>query len=209
MDNESWVKSVYQKGINCYNKRADCIAQAVEKKMSLGNKSLVPYGMYPPDIKIYILTCNKNYGHLTKREKSAEYKYYFNKDGKVILTEHYNPHKPISDEPVLIHCFFFEYTENEVNIICTEGDTNRISFVAKCEFNDERRLTRYLKGEYSNYKETLGDEDIYLREMLFKYDNKDMYVTYNIYHRNLAKNYEPIIKTELYLCNENGIIKEL
>jgi len=84
----------------------------------------------------------------------------------------------------LVHCFFFEYSEREVKIICTESDTNTIAFVAKCEFNNEKQLTRYLEGIYTKH----GNGEIYIKQWNYTYNANDIYVSFNIYSRDLTEN---------------------
>jgi len=69
MENVNFIISQYLIPINAQQMRKECIEQSFEIKMSSGNKAHVPYGLYPPDMNIYILTRNRNYGRLTKRKK--------------------------------------------------------------------------------------------------------------------------------------------
>lgn len=208
MENVNFIISQYLIPINAQQMRKECIEQTFEIKMSSGNKAHVPYGLYPPDKKVYILYASKKIGHITKIEQDAEYKYYFNKDGKIILIEHYEPHKGNLNESFLLSCIFYEYQDDKIHIICTHRNTNKITFVANCEFNKDGELVRYLCGEYIKFTKKISFETVSYKELILKYNKKDINITYNIFYKDLLKDAQPSKKTESYVYRNDLLFGE-
>ena len=203
MNNLDYIKSVYEKGFDCQQKREECIANAAEVRMSRGNTSYSAYGMYPPDMNIYILLCSKKYGHLTKKEKGIDNKYFFNKDGKVILMETYSPGSFLGYDVKPYLCTFFEYAEKDVNIVICRLTKNEIAGVAKCEFNDNGQLIHYFEGNY----DIDFTKSFRYTEMFYEYIGEEVHVTFNTYGEAF-KNSPPLTTTSKYICC-NGEIKEI
>ncbi len=202
MDNLEYIKSIYAKGINCQQRYVECIARATEVQMSRGNTSYSPYGMYPPDMNIYILMSSKKYGHLTKKEKGIDNKYYFDEDGKVILMETYSPQSEIGYDIKPYLCTFFDYNKSTIDIVICRINKNEIAGVAKCDFNDKGQLIHYLEGDYDSFSDAIR-----YTEMFYDYKGEEVHVTYNTYGE-ITKNTKPLTSTRRYVCC-NGINKEI
>ncbi len=213
MDNVEYIQKIYWKGINCVQRRKECIENAVEVRMSRGNTSYSTYGMYPPDMNIYILMGSKKYGHLTKREKGIDNKYYFNSEGKVTLLETYSPNTELDygpDHPEL--CAFFEYGDKTVDIVTCRRTSNDIAQVARCEFYDDGRLARYLEGSLGpimQYMDGIPEySDVMYHETVYDYVGCDVFVDYNRFYKSYRRESPSELSTTRYLCRD-GNIKEI
>ena len=193
MDNGKYILDVYKKGIDVGLEYGMCLANTVDVKMSRGNKSHVPYGIYPPHENIYILLANKNHGHLTKKEKGIDNKYYFDCNSKLLLIETFDPYGDLGYDVFPYYYTFFKYEKNTTHIVTCRTNKTMVAAVAKCEFDDNGRVTNYIEGN-----------DDFHEEMCFEYVGTDIYVTFDRYE-NTGRHF----LSEKYLCRDDKIIRRI
>ena len=126
------VNEVYQRNINVMDDYENVISQCPKRLMSIG---IDIYGMFFPDNEVYKKHIYK--GKLTTNEKKKNYAYYFDKDGRLRLTERF------TSGDGLANIIFYYYYENYIEIVWFTPKFNGVSHVGFIEYNNGI-LTRYV-----------------------------------------------------------------
>lgn len=129
------VNEVYQRNINVMDDYENVISQCPKRLMSVG---IDIYGMFFPDNEVYKKHIYK--GKLTTNEKKKNYAYYFDKDGKLRLTERFTPGDGLAN------IIFYYYYEDYIEIVWFTPKFNGVSGVGFIEYNNGI-LTRYVNAD--------------------------------------------------------------
>lgn len=138
-------------------------------KMTRSRKSsLSIFGMFVPDTMINFCTGGDYVGKLTHTEKGIDYKYYFDDNGKVVLTERY-----ANRDGVVSELIFYFYNQPDVEFVLYRVERNEIGMVGIYQYNEDNRLAKYLEGRIpyksSNFKSYY--------EILFSYNTDSCEMT--------------------------------
>ena len=149
------VNEVYQRNINVMDDYENVISQCPKRLMSIG---IDIYGMFFPDNEVYKKHIYK--GKLTTNEKKKNYAYYFDKDGKLRLTERFTPGDGLAN------IIFYYYYEDYIEIVWFKPKFNGVSQVGFIEYN-KGTLVRYVDSDNVELElKTLGYINCYTE---FKY----------------------------------------
>ena len=131
-------------------------------------------GLYEPSFVDEMRCSNASIGkEIKKIDKGYDYKYYFNENNRIILSE-----KNLSGKLRYINFYFF--IENYLEFIHYEVNSGIYS-LSKSYYDDNERICRHIEiGIFDKYD--ICDNTIYA-EHLFKYEEKITYVT-EIRHYN-------------------------
>ena len=141
-----------------------------DTKMTRSRKShLSIFGMFVPDT--IVNQCTGDYlGKLTNREKNIDFKYYFDDQGRIILTERY-PDK----NNVLGELIFYFYNGYNVEFALYGLSKNEIGIVGLYEYGEDRKLSKYLEGRIP-YKEC-DFRSFYEISLSYKADSVEMKIS--------------------------------
>ena len=108
------------------------ISSTSKKIMMSKNRKVSMYGMFLPfdDLK-YCVTEYK--GKLTTTPDQADYKYYFDKDGRIVLTER-----------VPEHYIFYFYTDKSVDVVWYHLKRQRINIIAQIQY-EGKKICSYMQ----------------------------------------------------------------
>ena len=125
-------------------KYATHVERATKTLQSSGATKNSLYGLFPPHSDVNILADRSKLGEITSENKNIDFKYYFDKDGKVILIERFDATSQYVDK--LISTIFVEYEERRlINVLFCKGKTEHITTVAQCKLDLYGRLIRYVE----------------------------------------------------------------
>lgn len=163
------LKKQYSDCMGFYNINIQESTKTVLSKNAKKSSSL--YGMFIPDEKIKYLT-GDYYGKITKEENNKDFKYYFDAESRIIMTERYSNGN-------LLDVVFYFYNENSVDIVRFLIKKNTIINVAKIS---------YINGQIAEFIESY---DLRLGEINYKqlvFNNQDnSIVTLNNYYLDVKK----------------------
>jgi hypothetical protein len=140
--------------------------QATASKMLMSKDRHVSfYGMFLPheDMKYSVVAYK---GKLVQNPEEADFKYYFDNQNRVILTERYGEHD-----------IFFFYLENCVEIVWYHRKRNRICKIAKFDISEET-INKFLETRdlVENVEETNRDFSFY--EYTYHYKENELELHY-------------------------------
>lgn len=132
---------------------------SIDRKVSL-------YGMFLPDKDLEYAVL-KYKGKLTTDADKANYKYYFDENDRLVLTErHYR-----DDLDILYYIFYF-YKEDCVEIVWYRVNSKRIYTVAKIQYEDHR-IQSFFETENIPEKTLKGTDDVNFGFREFSYHYGD------------------------------------
>ena len=170
--NRDVIMSLVSQPFNVEQTYAEIKSTATDIKRSCGAKAVSTFGLFPPHKDVNILFVKKNGGHLTKSEINNDFVYYFDAQGRIILTEYYNV-ETVLDNP-LVQIIFFEYEGNEINIRLFDKHLQKLQFVGKCVLDETGRLVKYLTShDYERFVYT---------ELLYHYDDDNIHISEIMYN---------------------------
>ena len=144
---QKYIKSIreqFNRELFFEGKYTTHVERATTVKMSAGATKNSLYGLFPPHSDVNILADTGKLGKLVTDSKNIDFKYYFDKDGKVILIERFDTTSQYNDK--LVGTVFVEYEKNrEINALLCKGKTENISTVSKCKLDLYGRLIRYVE----------------------------------------------------------------
>ena len=125
-------------------------------------------GLYEPSYVDEIRCSNATIGkEVKKTDKGYDYKYYFDENDKIILSEKYLSGK-------LCYINFYFYVDGAVDFISYEVNKGIYS-LSKSYYDDDDRITRHIQiGIYNKYDPS---ENTVYNAYLFKYENDITYIT--------------------------------
>ena len=110
----------------------DETATRSKKILMSRNRGAFLYGRFLPDNDlIYIYGEDK--GTLTKNASKANFKYYFDENDRIVLTERYN-----SDASELLNHIYYFYKEGYIEIVWYDLRHQQINRVSKIQYNGQR-----------------------------------------------------------------------
>ena len=138
------IRKEFNRKLNFQAKYTVCVQCAAKTAMSAGATASSLYGLFPPHADVNVLTDVSRLGKVVSDGKNVDFKYYFDKDGNVILIERFDPTSQYVDK--LVGTVFVEYAKNrEITALVCKGKTENISTVAKCKLDLYGRLIRYVE----------------------------------------------------------------
>ena len=138
------IREEFNRKLFFEGKYATHVERATVVKTSAGATRNSLYGLFPPHSDVNVLADTGKLGKLVADGKNVDFKYYFDKDGKVILIERFDPTSQYNDK--LVGTVFVEYEKKrEINALLCKGKTENISTVAKCKLDLFGRLIRYVE----------------------------------------------------------------
>lgn len=145
------IKENYKNCIEDYNKILKTYSY---KKMSIGD---CIYGMYHPDHQLEKYFKYK--GKLTNNEKKKNFSYYFDKNGRLILTERYSSEH-------LLNIILYYYYEDKTDIVWYCMNRKRINIVGVLFYHNDVLIKFIESGDVSkkinSFKEYIFNEDEYI-----------------------------------------------
>ena len=146
------------------NLREDIQANASKMLMSK-DRHVSFYGMFLPheDMK-YAVVAYK--GKLVQNSETADFKYYFDNQNRVVLTERYGEHD-----------IFFFYLEDCVEIVWYHRKRNRINIIARLDLSEDK-INKFLETRnlVENVEETNRDFSFY--EYTYQYKENELELHY-------------------------------
>ena len=105
------------------------------------DRKVSSYGMFLPDCELEHAVLKYD-GKLTTNADKANYKYYFDEKGRIVLTErHYR------DEIDTLHYIFYFYTEDSVEILWYHVNRQVINMIAKIQYQNQRIYSFFETGD--------------------------------------------------------------
>lgn len=121
---------------------------AFNTKMSINKVSV--YGDFYPD-KYLEFIFGKATGKIIRNEKRMNYKYYFNENNQLVLTERFGKNKE------LIEIIFYFYNDEYTEIRIYNVNDDKIMNISKIEY-EENLIKKFINVfEYVGYTETIFD----------------------------------------------------
>ena len=162
------------------------IVEKNKKTLMSKNKKESLYGMFLPD-KIMEYVTSEYKGSLTNKIEKKDFKYYFDDEDRVVLTERYS-------EKNLLEFIFYFYKDKEVNIMRYNVRDDEIVEIERIEHIQEE--VRYSKVDVHNGIIPTFVEDIFyiekdymidIYEGYIKYSNREIQIFKNIRRRKLKE----------------------
>lgn len=142
LKNLNSIREEFNRTLFFDGKYATHIERVAKVKMSAGATQNSLYGLFPPHSDINLLADRTKLGKIVESDKDVDFKYYFDKHGRVILIERFDPTSQYSDK--LVATIFVEHeVRRKINVLFCKGRTENISTVAECKLDLYGRLIRY------------------------------------------------------------------
>lgn len=170
-NNIALINDLIKKYSNCISSYDDIVQVSKNVIFSKNRKPSSLYGMYVPDNKIKVLT-GDYYGKIIKREENRDFKYYFDSNNRIIMTERYS-------NGILLDIIFYFYYEKNIDIVRYLVKKNIIINIARID---------YIGGEISKFIESydLRLGEINYKELIFN-NNDNTIVQLNNFYFNVKK----------------------
>lgn len=149
-----------------WNKIYDIVVKSSDYLEYSKGGEISEFGIYPMEPFSAKWCSNKKPGRKIKDISNGfTYKYYF-REGKLIAMEKY-----LDEE--FNYLTVYSYSNNEKKAVRFNVKKDRVSFVAKCQYDTNGRLIRYIEGDYDHTNK------IHLvRELIFNYIDDDISVEF-------------------------------
>lgn len=136
-NNITLIKDLAEKYANCMD-NYDEIVKNCKNVVFTKNKKFSLYGMFIPDDKMTILTC-KYEGRIIKDESKRDFKYYFDNNNRIIMTERYS-------EGSIIDILFYYYYDDHIDIVRYSPNKNKVIVVDRIEYVDDK-ISRFIESQ--------------------------------------------------------------
>jgi len=151
---------------NLQDKYKDCYSLYIKlkdsklKTLMTTSKETDLHGMFVPDKNIEYV-CGKYKGRLTKKEEKKDFKYYFDEQNRVILTERYSNGK-------LLNLIFYFYNQDNIEIIWYDIQRMFICIVSEINYINEKISKLFLTEDLGLFNK-YGIKHLMFTELLFNY----------------------------------------
>lgn len=203
--NQKYLKTIreeFNRVLYYEGKYATHVERANDVRMSAGATKNTLYGMFAPHPDVNILADRNTLGKLVAGGKDIDFKYYFDKTGKVILIERFDPTSQYQDK--LVNTVFVEYEEKRlINVLFCKGRTENISTVAQCKLDLYGRLIRYTECTCG----VNGYPYLFTVLRLKHHTNNDVDVSQSVY--SIWQNGDETLTSERKYKLKNGKLREI
>lgn len=163
-------------------------------------------GLFELSYVYEITVSNSDIGKEVKKiENGYDYKYYFDENDRIILSEKYL--EDYSGEKKLKYLNFYFFNDNTCELIHIDVKKDLIYLVAKAFYDEFDRIARYIQVELSSYNK---DKHNRYEEHLFRYENEITYITQTVFwgkNENIRSTYMMIKENVLYYLNKDGTVR--
>jgi len=159
----------------------DAIYETINKecpivKMSKGDNPSY-FGMFIPDKKMEINIYSKR-GREVKRAKTFDYRYFFDKEGRIRFTERYLGSKGNYYVADLIS---YIYTDNKIITLFNRLEDKINSIIGYAEYNKDGLIKRYVFSSHPGNEPRIKDDYISYFEYIYQYDGEKIILNYKRY----------------------------
>ena len=178
--------------------------KAVKESASVGYSKGLGFfaGLYEPSYVTEMRVVNHTVGRKIKNpEKGFDYKYYFDGEGRVMLSEKYI-------ENTLSYLNFYFYHGQTCEFICYNLRGRCITLLSSTAYDGCGRPLRHIEAETEG--EDIADTAFY-EEQLFRYENDTVFITENSY-RNDSEQFKwldaisTVMLTTTYMMIKNNTL---
>ncbi len=159
------TKFIQNKYKDCYNLYKLLKDSNLKTLMTTSKKITSLYGMFVPDKNIEYVD-GKYKGRLTKKEEKKDFKYYFNEQNKVIMTERYS-------EGELLNIIFYFYNHDNIEIVFYSLREMSIAIIGEINYVDGKITDLFLTNNLSLFNE-YGFNHFAYNKLLFTYNNNEV-----------------------------------
>lgn len=135
-NNITLINDLAEKYANCMDSY-DEIVKNCKNVVFTKDKKFSLYGMFIPDDKMTILTC-KYEGRIIKDESKRDFKYYFDNNNRIIMTERYS-------KGSIIDILFYYYYDDHIGIVRYLYYKNVLYSVGRIEYVDGK-ISRFIES---------------------------------------------------------------
>ena len=121
---------------------------------------------YQSQLVIVVKKDGKYKGRLTKKEEKKDFKYYFNEQNKVIMTERYS-------EGELLNIIFYFYNHDNIEIVFYSLREMSIAIIGEINYVDGKITDLFLTNNLSLFNE-YGFNHFAYNKLLFTYNNNEV-----------------------------------
>ena len=138
-NNITLIKDLAEKYANCMESYDEIVENCKNVVFTKDKKSsLSLYGMFIPDDKMTPLIGNYE-GRIIKDESKRDFKYYFDNNNRIIMTERYS-------EGSIIDILFYYYYDDHIDIAIYSPDKNKVIVVDRIEYVDGK-ISRFIESQ--------------------------------------------------------------
>ena len=160
------IKEIQNKYKDCYDLYLQLKDSGLKTLMTTSRKSTSYFGMFPPDKHLNFYGEYK--GRLTKKEDKIDFKYYFDHQDRVIMTEQY------ADGMLLLIQFYF-YNKDNIQIVFCRSKEKVIAIVGEINYDNGRIKNLFLTNDLGVFNE-YGIESLSYYELLFNYNKTEVII---------------------------------
>lgn len=163
------LEEIIDKHMDIISDYNDILLNYSYKKMSIGDGI---YGMYFPESQLEKYFTYK--GKLTNSDEKKDFAYYYDKDGKLIMTERYS-------NGFILNAILFYYCEDTIEIVWYCMKRKKINVVAKIVYSDNV-LERFVESgdvtrrivSFIEYKFNTNDNFVNVRSYMKLQNGKEL-----------------------------------
>lgn len=160
------IKDLQDKYKDCYSLYIK-LKDSKLKTLMTTSKETDLHGMFVPDKNIEYV-CGKYKGRLTKKEEKKDFKYYFDEQNRVILTERYSNGK-------LLNLIFYFYNQDNIEIIWYDIQRMFICIVGEINYINEKISKLFLTEDLGLFNK-YGIKHLMFTELLFNYNDTEILI---------------------------------
>lgn len=165
------VKNIQNKYKDCYDLYLQLKNSGLKTLMTTCRKSTTDFGMFPPDKNINTKYFYDEYkGRLTKNEDKKDFKYYFDEQDRVIMTERYSDGK-------LLYIHFYFYSQDNIQIVIYHSREKVISSVGEINYDNGRITNLFLTDDLGLFNK-YGIKNLSYRELLYNYNETEVLINH-------------------------------